>query len=85
MSSLPKTLFVHCFIENKEFITIKTSNSTAYKVEVYNLVGQLRKQVSVQEGNGKFTLSLKEFKNGIYLLKFVNDTGTVVKKMILSE
>ncbi|MCL7764512.1 T9SS type A sorting domain-containing protein [Polaribacter sp. Z014] len=68
---------------SKELITIETPNLGAYKLEVYNAVGQLKKQISVQQGNGKYILSLKEFKNGIYLLKFINDAGVEVKKMML--
>ena len=49
-------------------------------LEVYNSTGSLESKVIISEEKQAFLLD--KFTSGIYFLKFKNDEGTVVKKII---
>lgn len=59
-------------------VNVDVVNSS--KIEVYNLAGKLIKTKNINKGNSQ--LDMTQYANGLYIVKVINETGTVYKKII---
>ena len=56
------------------------SSETLQKVSIYNLMGNMLKQVKINAKSS--TINLSSLSSGIYLLQFVKDEGDVYKRLV---
>ena len=59
----------------KDYLTVSTSNTGAFILEVYNLMGALIHKVAVAESQQDYVLKVDGMQNGLYVLKCIKDNG----------
>lgn len=69
----------------KNSLNISTGNNTEpYKLEVYNTMGALIKNISVSKGTPSYRLDINSLTKGIYILNYV-DKGHSLRKTFMVE
>jgi adenine C2-methylase RlmN of 23S rRNA A2503 and tRNA A37 len=69
---------------NDDYITIEgLSNSLTNNVNIYNLLGQLMANKSLNVNQTKQTVSTKGFSSGIYVVELQSGRSVVAKKIIV--
>lgn len=84
--SAGNTLVIYPNPNKGEFsITFNTQSKSNYQLVIYNSIGQMIYQKAIPGVYGKYTqnINLKSFSSGIYLLNLSDETGNVVKKVLV--
>lgn len=63
-----------------EMVTLEINDRSVTQCELFNSNGQLIKILSVEQGVNNYTI--RDLKEGIYLIKIKSKEGTIVKKII---
>jgi len=73
----------------KESVTASFSypSNTAGSIELMDLNGTLLlvKEVPVQKGTNKISVSMPDLSSGVYMLRLTTDSQTIVRKLIINR
>ncbi len=66
-------------------ISFNSDSEKVNFVELYNSAGQLtfEKNITMKEIGNSFELNISEMPSGIYFIKFITDSGSFKKKLVI--
>ena len=59
----------------KDILNVDFDNSKVHEIRIYNYLGQLMKTVSIDSAASGVEVDIKDFRNGVYFIKIVQDNG----------